>query len=73
LTLGPSESTTYVREVSNSGYFNIRWLLRAIARRAAKAPSLVFSFAALYAAISLLAAMGHSSVAPRTATLSRAG
>lgn len=35
--------------------FNISWLLRAIARQAAKAISLVFSLVALYAAIAMLA------------------
>jgi len=35
--------------------FNIRWLLRAIARQAAKAISLVFDFAALYVATAVLA------------------
>jgi IS5 family transposase len=34
---------------------NIRWLLRAIARQAAKAISLVFSLVALYAGIAMLA------------------
>jgi IS5 family transposase len=34
--------------------FNIRWLLRAIARQAAKAISVAFSLAALYAAIAVM-------------------
>ncbi len=37
--------------------FNVRWLLRVIARQAAKATSLSFSLAALYAAIMASAAM----------------
>lgn len=37
--------------------FNIRWLLRAIARQAAKAISLAFSLVSLYAGTALLAAL----------------
>jgi IS5 family transposase len=37
--------------------FNIRWLLRAIARQAAKAASLVFNLVALYAALAMLAVL----------------
>ena len=35
--------------------FNIRWLLRAMARQAAKAISLVFSLVALYAGFAVMA------------------
>jgi IS5 family transposase len=44
--------------------FNICWLLRDIARHAAKAISLAFNLVAQYAAMTLLAAMRVRSVAP---------